>query len=151
MNTHHKSIVIGAICAIGLFCTSVCANELVATVDQAKKGVTNVSIDFASTGAASAFEFEVVVPKGAAVDTKNCVSEVPASHVGACKFDQAKGKVVVMVYSNTNAKFPEGIVPVGRIMVSGKAGQAVRIENILVADAQAGKLDAKVSTFSEVK
>lgn len=151
MNTHRKSFVFGMACALGMLWTTANANELVATIDQAKKGSANVSIDFASSGAATAFEFEVAVPKGAVVDTKNCVSEVPSSHVGACKYDQAKGKVVVMVYSNTNAKLPEGIVPVGRIAVSGKAVQSVRVENILVADAQAGRLDAKVSTFAEVK
>lgn len=129
----------------------VSANELVTTADtNSKSGSSFVALDFVNSGEATAFEFEVVVPAGVKVDTSACVSELPATHAGACKFNEKNGRVVVMVFSDTNALLPEGVVPIGRLGFSGQQLDAIKAENILVSDVNAKKLDAGVSSSSEL-
>jgi len=116
------------------------ANEVLLTQGEAKSAG-QVALDFVNSGQATAFEFEIVVPRGATVDTKSCLSEIPSSHTGACRFDEKNGRVIVMVYSNSNELLPEGVVPLGRINVSG--GARAKVQNVLVSDVSGKPLAAK--------
>lgn len=133
--------------------SSAASNELIATTDAtSKRGTSSVlALDFLSSGDATAFEFEVKAPKGAIVDTKYCVSELPPSHVGACQFNKDQGSVVVMVYSNSNTALPDGVISIGRLSFSGKTSGKATIEKLLVSSTEAKALDAKVSLSSEIK
>lgn len=124
-------ILVGAVAAsLLVFSAGVSANEVVSTVGKAKGG--QMALDFMNSGGVTALEFEVVVPKGVKVDTSKCVSELPSSHVGACRFNEKNGRVVVMVYSNDTALLPEGMVSIGRLQGGGIGNASVR--NLLISN-----------------
>ena len=121
------------------------ANELLVTDSGAKRGGQQLALDFVNSGDATALEFEVSVPKGVTPNTSKCVSEIPKTHVGACKFNEKTGKIVVMVYSNENAKLPAGMVAIGTIATDSMAKGGISASNLLVADASAAKLSATIT------
>lgn len=126
---------IGMLAAAGLaLSTSSLANEVVLTEGTAKQGNGRLALDFVNSGSATAFEFEIVVPKGTRqVDTSSCLSELPGTHTGACKFNSEVGRVVVIVYSNENKPLPDGLVSLGWIGIQSKRGGAT-LEKLLVSD-----------------
>ena len=124
------------------------ANELIATIDNAKNNTTKVALDFVSEGDATAFEFEVTIPKGAKVDTTKCTSELPSTHSGACAFNEKNGRVVVMVYSNSLTPLANGVSPIGSLIISGKSSKNISVQNILVSDKNSSSLQARTSAFS---
>lgn len=144
MKFSSKTFALGLAAAMLSTVGVVSANELVITDSGAKKGG-QVALDFMNSGEATALEFEISVPRGVVPNTAKCVSEVPKSHVGACRFDEKSGKVVVMVYSNDNAILPAGIVPIGTIAVDSVAKGGVVAQNLLVAGQSAQKLSANIS------
>lgn len=128
------------------------ANEVIATLDSAAKSrSTTVALDFMSAGEVTTFEFEVSIPKGAVVDTTQCTAELPASHTGACGYNEKNGRVVVMVYSNTLTALPQGLVSIGKLAVSGKGTRGINVQNVLVSDKNSKALDARASTFDSAK
>ena len=130
-----KALLVAA-CAIAS--SSALANDVLMTQANAKAGGSSqLALDFVNSGDASAFEFEIAVPKGAKVDTAGCLAELPSSHTGACKFNEKTGRVIVLVYSNANEVLPDGIVPLGRIAISGPS-KGAQVEKVLVSD-QTGK------------
>lgn len=131
--------------AIALSFGSASANEVVLTEDASKSSGRALALDFMSSGGATAFEFEIVVPKGAkGVDTSKCLSELPSSHTGACAYNPKTGRVVVLVYSGNNALLPEGVVSLGTISVDGMLKGSAGVEKVLVSDPQAQPLQGGV-------
>lgn len=145
-----SSVLLG--CGALFFLNNAYANEVVATVgSNAKAGSTVVALDFASSGEVTTFEFEVVIPKGATVDTSRCTAELPSSHVGACSFNKKSGRVVVMIYSNTLTPLPQGVVSIGKLGISGQKVGGVKVQNVLVSDKNSKALDSKATTFDSAK
>lgn len=128
--------------ACALASSAVLANDVLMTQENAKAGGrSQLALDFVNSSNATAFEFEIAVPKGAKIDTAGCLSELPSSHTGACQFSAKTGRVIVMVYSNANEALPSGVVPLGRISVSGSS-EAARVEKVLVSDPSGKPLTA---------
>lgn len=145
MNISKKAVALGLAVSMLSLASVAGANELVVTDSASKKGGQQLALDFMNSGEATAFEFEVNVPKGVVPNTSKCVSELPKSHVGACHFDAKNSKIVVMVYSNDNAALPAGIVPVGKISVDSAAKGSIVASNLLVAGQSAQKLSSNIS------
>lgn len=123
------------------------ANEILVTGAAAKGGAGgHVALDFVSDGNATAFEFEVPVPAGAKVNTAKCLSELPATHTGGCKFNEKNNAVVVIVYSNQNDALPGGVVPIGSLAVSGVQAAELRAEKVLVSNPQGESVGRVVSS-----
>jgi len=138
-----------AVLAIGSSNSS--ANEVVLTQGHEKSGGSRLALDFVNfSGEATGFEFELALPKGARnVDTSKCLSELPASHTGACQFNQKTGRVIVIVYSNENRPLPRDGISLGWIGGVPSAGAGVRVEKLLVADVQGRSLPVTATAQSE--
>ncbi len=132
---------IAMLLAGGMLAGSAVANEVVLTHGQ---GANRLALDFVASGDATAFEFELALPKGSRnIDTSKCLAELPATHTGACKFNPDTGNVVVIVYSNDNRPLPAGIVSLGWIQAPG--GQAPLVQKLLVSDTTGRSLPVSVS------
>ena len=145
--TFSKSLKIGAVVAGALMVSSVSAGQLVVTNGMAKKGAQSMALDFATDGNATALQFEIALPKGISadqVDLSACTADLPKTHGGACNV--AKGKIIGLVFSDSNEVLPAGVVSIGRISINGSNGKAAALEvtKFLVSDAQANQLEAKV-------
>ena len=131
-----KRIIGFAIAGVLAASVNVSANEVISTASKSKGG--QLALDFLNSGGTTAFEFEVVLPKGAKVDTGKCVSELPSSHTAACRFNEKSGRVVVIVYSAGNALLPKGVVSLG--MLSGSGLEKASIQNLLVSNVEGESL-----------
>lgn len=128
--------------ASSLFCFAASADEVLVSSEVAK-GVEVVGIDYVSTNKAVAFDFQIEIPGGEAakVDLSRCVADLPKSHTGQCSF--AKGKVIVMVYNDSNVALPEGVLKVGSVSIRGASGQA-RMSQFTAVDATAATVETKI-------
>lgn len=124
------------------------SDTLIVTGEKAKGG-TVVALDFASSGAATGLQFKIAVPGGekAKVGLGGCLKGLPATHGGACNF--TKGIVVGIVYSDTNAPLPAGVVSLGTISISGAAAGAPEVVEFIAADPQANKISSSVELGSD--
>jgi hypothetical protein len=124
------------------------ANEVIVTPGQ---GGNRIALDFMHTGEATAFEFEIRMPKGVKnVNTSKCVSEVPATHTGACQFNEKTGNLVVIVYSNQNDLLPEGVISLGFVDAPGVASARAQpaVSKLLVGDVNGNPLSVSNSAQS---
>ncbi|MEZ5463864.1 MAG: hypothetical protein R3F22_01295 [Lysobacteraceae bacterium] len=142
-----KSLKIGAAIAGALMISSVSAGQLVVTNGAAKKGAQSMALDFATDGNATALQFEISLPKGVSadqVDLSACTADLPKTHGGACNV--AKGKIIGLVFSDSNELLPAGVVSIGRISFRGSNAKvgAMQVTKFLVSDANANQLEAKV-------
>lgn len=96
----------------------------------ARNGLGSTSIDFVSSGKIAAFNMTIELPVGVEkINTTNCVSEVPKSHIAVCK--SLGNKVSLVVYSPRNEPLPAGIIPVGKVSYRGaSAGGAAKVMNV---------------------
>lgn len=90
---------------------------------QTRNGAKLLSLNFESAGDVSAFTFRVVLPDDAkAIDTSNCLSELPKGFTGVCK---AYGNVVaVTAYSSNIKALPAGLVTVGKLSYRSSLAKA---------------------------
>jgi hypothetical protein len=133
--------ILGAIVAAG-FAGSVAANELIVTSE--KSGSARVAgLDVHSSGNASALQARFNVGPNAKVNLASCAKNLPKTHAGTCGY--ANGVVTVLVWSDTNALLPAGLVSLGTIGVSmGKGGvKALELSELLAFDAAARPVDIK--------
>lgn len=143
-----KSIIFGAVLALCSFCAG--ANELLITPSMAKNG-SSFSIDFVADGEAVAFQYNIALPKGVApdqVNLKSCASDLPAPYVGQCSV--AKGQIIGFVANDTNEPFPAGVLPVGKISISGAAFKRLNVLKLEVADGNARVLSSSVNVETSV-
>lgn len=129
---------------------AVVADELVVTTE--KSGRANVAgLDYVSSGRATGLEFRLKVPNDATVDTSKCLAQIPKSHAGVCKFNNVEGYVVGMVFSDTNALLPKGLVSIGSITVTSKAPitDAFEVLHFLAADVSAQPIEAAAKVMRE--
>lgn len=131
---------ISALAGSLLLAGAVSANELIVTSEKSAGGQA-AALDFSSKGQASALQIRFAVPSGASVNLSKCVSDLPATHGGECRYD--KGVLTILVYSDTNAKLPAGVVSIGTVSVASKAGGSLAMTELLAFDAQANKLSVK--------
>lgn len=144
MNAKTLSSLAGA--ALLFSSLSLSANEILLTEDAAKSSNRGVALDFVNSGEATAFEFEVVVPKGVtSVNTSKCLSELPSTHTGGCSYNEKLGRVVVIVLSMHNAPLPKGVVPVGTLSFDGMLKGAAGVDKVVVADMNAKALEVNNS------
>jgi hypothetical protein len=134
----YRKIVVGSALLFGVAATQ--ADDLIVTHGLAKGGAV-ASIDLSTSGSASAFEFQLQVPKGVkSVDVSKCVAEIPKSHEAKCVLRD--GIIHGMVYSLANERLPAGVISVGQVKMVGASARLTAIE-VLVADDQAQKIEAK--------
>lgn len=141
-----NTTVVAGLMALTLSGAVLAKDALILTGETGARG-TAVALDFSSSGAATAFEFRIAVAEGdkATVDLSGCLKGLPSTHTGQCAF--AKGSVIGIVYSDTNALLPKGMLSLGTIGISSKARPAVTL--LVVSDAQGGKLPSSVELGSE--
>jgi hypothetical protein len=125
------------------------ANDTLLVTGEKAKGGTVIALDYASSGAASGVQFKIAVPGGekAKVNLSGCLKALPSSHGGACSF--AKGMVIGIVYSDSNALLPAGMLSFGTIGVSGGAAGSPEVVEFIAADAQANKIASNVELGSD--
>jgi hypothetical protein len=125
------------------------ADELIVTGEKAGTG-SAIALDYASTGTATGFQFQFEIPGADSSKVKinlaNCLKGLPSSHSGACNF--AKGKVIGMVFSDSNELLPQGVLSLGSFTVSG-ATSAPKIVEFVAADASGNKIAAGVEMGSD--
>lgn len=147
MNSKSGFLVALSLLLIG---STVSADELLVTSTSTKSSNSNlVSLDFESTGAAVGLQFKVKVPSGVKVDTKNCLSDLPKSHAGVCKHNLKDGYVIGMVYSDINQTLPKGIVPIGRIAISGKSANNISVMEFLSVDGNAKNIQSSTKLIDD--
>lgn len=134
---------------LSLFATAAVASDALVVTGEKAKGGTAIALDYSSSGAASGFEFKIAIPGGekAKVNLNGCLKGLPSSHAGACNF--AKGQVIGMVYSDSNALLPAGMLSLGTIAVSGTSGQSPSVVHFLAADAAGNRLATDVEIGSD--
>lgn len=125
------------------------ANDTLIVTGEKAKGGTVIALDYASSGAATGVQFKIAVPGGemAKVNLNGCLKALPAGHGGACSF--AKGMVIGIVYSDSNALLPAGMLSFGSIGISGGAGGNPEVVEFIAADAQGNKIGAGVELGSD--
>lgn len=141
--------VITQVLAISLIMVgSASSNDLIVTVEKAASGQ-GVALDFSSDGTASALQmrFKVGDAKKANVDLSKCVAGLPKSHSGECRFD--KGVLTVLVYSDTNATLPNGVVSIGTISFP-RAGGALVLTELLAFDSSAKQIQIASQGNAEI-
>lgn len=131
---------------VAFFIVALCAaqaaigNELVITSEKAGRAQA-AALDFVSDGSASALQVRFRVPgeTKVSVNTAKCTSGLPKTHSGECRFDAAKGVVTVIIYSDTNALLPAGVVSIGTISVTDASGP-LAISELLAFNASAQEI-----------
>ena len=123
-------------------------DSLIITGEKAKGG-TVIALDYSSTGMATGIQFIIAIPGGekAKVNLGNCLKGLPKSHGSVCNF--AKGQVVGMVFSDTNALLPAGMLSFGTITVSGAAAGNPEVISFVAADPQGNRIAAGIELGSE--
>jgi len=124
------------------------ADTLIVTGEKAKGG-TVIALDYSSSGLASGVQFKIAIPGGekAKVNLGSCLKALPASHGGACSF--AKGYVIGLVYSDSNATLPAGMLSFGSVGIVGAAAGNPEVVEFIAADPQANKINVDVELGSE--
>lgn len=142
--------ILGALAAIG-FAGGALANEIIVTSEKAG-GSRVAAVDFNSDGNATALQMRFRVAPEAKVNLANCAKGLPAGFAGTCGY--SNGLVTVLVYSDTNALLPNGLVSLGTIGVSmGKGGAvgALELTELLAFDAAANPVDVKSDVSGQQK
>lgn len=121
------------------------ADQLVFSAEKAG-GARVAALDYVSNGEAVAFEFRIDVPGGAAasVDLKSCVASLPKSHSGQCSF--AKGQIIGLVYSDTNALLPKGIISIGKVSIQSKVAGDLSVAMFNAVNAEGVSVESKVAS-----
>ncbi len=144
MNTHIK-IVAGCLLALGIASAAQAADSLLLTGEKVGGG-TALGLDLSSSGQGTALEFRISVGDSAKVDLTGCLKNLPSTHAGQCAF--AKGSVIGLVYSDSNALLPAGMLSLGSIGVTSKSKPSLAL--FLVSDVQGNKLSSSVKNASDV-
>ncbi len=121
------------------------ANELIVTSEGGAKGHA-AALDFSSDGRASALQMRFAVPgvDKSTVNLSKCVADLPSTHAGQCHFD--KGQLIVMVYSDSNALLPKGVLSIGSVSFGG-AKASPKLTELLAFDASANPVAVKSKGF----
>ena len=150
----NKQILVATALTVGMIGTAN-AEQLLVTPSRAGNSYV-ASLDFVSTGKATGVEFHLAVPglnsSKARVDVSRCASELPAGFAGQCSV--AKGQVIGLIYSDSNALLPSGVVKFGTISVSGmeakgKAAEPFKVISVLAADAKAVSIPTTAEVMDE--
>ena len=146
-----KNMIKMAVLSAAIFSGSAMADELLVTSSAAKGGNANaVALDYDSSGSATGLEFKLTVPKGASVDTSKCLAQLPKSHAGVCKYNAEAGVVIGMVFSDTNALLPKGLISIGTVSAQGKgAADAFKVQHFLAADVNGQNIGATAKESRE--
>lgn len=141
-----KILVAATLTAFALSTAALADDALVVTAEKAAQG-TAVGLDYSSSGQATAIEFRLSVgeAKGTNVNLSGCLKDLPSTHAGQCSF--AKGAVIGIVYSDTNALLPRGMISLGSIGISSKA--TPELTTFIASDAQAQALKSSVKMDSD--
>lgn len=107
-------------------------------------GASTYTIDYVSDSSGTAMDFAIKVDGGARtrVDTANCVSGLPSTHTGDCRYHADRGILKVVVFSMTNAPLHTG--PIGSIQVSGAKSVQIVKDSLTVSDSDGNKVSAEV-------
>lgn len=143
-------VIAASAAAFALSSSVATADELILASDVAKSGAQTISLDLLSDGQAAGIEARINVhaPKGARVDTSNCVKSAPKSHVASCVYNGKE--VVVLLYSMKNENLPAGMLSLGTIRVEGqgramaKGNSAPVVAKFLAASANGSVIESKV-------
>jgi len=135
-----------ALIALGVAGVASASDTLILTGDKSGKG-TAVALDFSSSGSASAVEFRISVAGGekASVNLRNCLTGLPKTHTGQCAF--AKGQVIGIVYSDSNALLPAGLLSFGSVAVADAERPSLTL--LTVVDSKGEKLQSSVELGSD--
>lgn len=118
-----------AAAALSVVASGASAAGMIVTKEKVK-GNQVVALDYQSDGRATALQLRFVVPEWAAgsVNLSNCAKSLPAGFGGQCAM--AKNILTVLVYSDTNAKLPAGLLNLGTVAVQdlSKKGVAASFE-----------------------
>lgn len=107
-------------------------------------GASTYTIDYVSDSSGTAMDFAVKIDGGARtkVNTANCVSDLPSTHTGDCRYHADRGILKVVVFSMTNAPLHTG--PIGSIQVSGAKSVQIVKDSLTVSDSDGNKVSAEV-------
>jgi len=134
-----------AIAALSFAAVSVAhADQLVFSTEKSG-GARAAAIDYVSDGSATSFMFRLDVPGGvnAQVNLKSCVAALPKSHSGQCAF--ANGQITGLVFSDTNALLPKGIISVGKISVQSAAVGEVSVAHFEAVNVEGVRIESNVT------
>ena len=121
------------------FCASAAAADNTVLVTQGK-GM--AGLDVQTTGEVTALQFAIDLPPGAkGINTDNCLSGLPSTHVGKCGAND-KGRVAVVIYSPGNEPLPAGMAELGKITFQSAGKGAIALDKIVFAGAK-GSLPAQ--------
>ena len=114
---------------IALCSASAFANQFVLTTSDAatKKGGQSFALDFVSNGDGTTLVVKVAIPDAdkAAVDLSGCGRGLPKGFNGQCNV--AKGNLIMVVSSDTNALLPKGTLSLGVFSVTYSDGAARKL------------------------
>ena len=115
-----------AVSVLVLACASASANQFILTKGEAsvKGGNQSFALDFVSNGDGTTLVAKVGIPDAdnAVVNLKGCGKGLPAGFMGQCNV--ARGELIVLVTSDTNALLPKGQVSLGVFSVNYSDGKA---------------------------
>lgn len=140
-----KHTKIAMLAAAALLAAGASANEIIVTNEGGTNGQAT-ALDLSSDGKVSAIQMRFAVPgvEKSGVNLSKCVSDLPASHAGQCNF--AKNELIVMIYSDSNALLPAGVVSIGSVSFAG-AKASPRLTELLAFDASASPVAVKSKGF----
>lgn len=115
--------------ALVICSTSASANKFVLTTSDAvtKGGAQSFALDFASNGDGTTLVVKVAIPDAdiAAVDLSGCGRGLPKGFLGQCNV--AKGNLIMLVTSDTDALLPKGTISLGIFSVKYPDGMARKL------------------------
>lgn len=104
------------------------------------------SIDLISAGEVVALDFEIRIeaPNGLPTEAglSDCVSMLPKSHMGQCRYHADRGALKVVVFSVSNAGLPTG--PLGRIMLPSDVNARIVESSVTLSDSEGNRLPVEV-------
>lgn len=121
------------------------ADDLLVT--SAKAGaITSVALDVATGGESVALEMNITIPAGAKVDLTSCVAQLPKSHGGVCNY--VNGKVILLVFSDSNEPLPAGVVSIGTVKIVGGDASGISVTKFEAFNRDAVSLATSVKTIA---
>lgn len=121
------------------------ANELLVS-QVGSKGERLVALDFAVQSNAVGFEVRLDVPKGASVDTSNCLKEVSGLLIRSCVFNGEQ--IVILAMTEGLKPLSPGILNLGEVRVRGASGE-LNVAQFVVSDPLGNPLAARVTPILE--
>lgn len=131
------STIVASALALAMFSAGAFAkNELMVTSEKSSRGQMS-ALDLVSDGTATAIQarFTVAGGENATAVLEGCAKSLPKTHGGQCAYN--KGTLTVLVYSDSNALLPRGLVSLGTVGFKGTTAAPV-LSELLAFDA-AGK------------